>query len=388
MARNALLRAMPNPVSEWRFATDFPGNDLGAQINAAIADLPVTGGVVYVPSGSSPIYTPIDYGTRSRVTLRGLPSLSHVDAAPIEPTAVFLESYVDSAPVVTIGDPNGNVSRGCGIDGIRIEQKVATSHPVILVNNSTWGVLRHTMVSAYNGGGYGGYAAEGIRFGDGAKPSHGWHLEHVVCQFCQDGLVLNKAHGTAIYGGILYRCERGMVVGPSAPSTGVRLLGGDIEANLVAVELAQAYNFSCHGTYMETIYANDPGPTYLFKIGTQGDVVGVTLAGVYFQNGGGSVAGGHYGILLRKCYGLCVVGGYATSGLNRLFVHDAGSSVQGVAVYGSRVACDLTDNYDGFVAVIGHDSNQRVILPNLPASDPGSVGALWRDSNGFVKASG
>ncbi len=54
-----------------RYACDFPGEDIGQQINAAIADLPVTGGDVMIPAGTREFSTTIDFGERSRVRLIG-----------------------------------------------------------------------------------------------------------------------------------------------------------------------------------------------------------------------------------------------------------------------------------------------------------------------------
>jgi hypothetical protein len=53
-------------------ATDFAGSDLGAQVNAAYAALPSTGGTIYIPAGTyNNIATRIDLSSGKNVVLRG-----------------------------------------------------------------------------------------------------------------------------------------------------------------------------------------------------------------------------------------------------------------------------------------------------------------------------
>lgn len=56
-----------------RIASDFPGADIGAQINAAYADLPPGGGAILLKTGGS-FSTPVVFGTEDKpVLLEGLP---------------------------------------------------------------------------------------------------------------------------------------------------------------------------------------------------------------------------------------------------------------------------------------------------------------------------
>jgi hypothetical protein len=65
-----VLRQPSSPV---RYASAFPGADVGQQINAAYADLPTTGGAVLVTESGS-FATPIVFGTKNKpVLLAGLP---------------------------------------------------------------------------------------------------------------------------------------------------------------------------------------------------------------------------------------------------------------------------------------------------------------------------
>jgi hypothetical protein len=59
--------------SSVRAASDFPGADIGAQINAAYADLPPTGGAILLKAAGS-FSTPIVFGTKDKpVVLEGIP---------------------------------------------------------------------------------------------------------------------------------------------------------------------------------------------------------------------------------------------------------------------------------------------------------------------------
>jgi hypothetical protein len=56
-----------------RYTSNFPGNDIGDQINASYADLPASGGAIIVADGGS-FATPIVFGTNGKpVLLIGLP---------------------------------------------------------------------------------------------------------------------------------------------------------------------------------------------------------------------------------------------------------------------------------------------------------------------------
>jgi hypothetical protein len=59
--------------SSVRVASEFPGLDIGAQINAAYADLPPAGGAIRLNAGGS-FATPIIFGTKDKpVVLEGIP---------------------------------------------------------------------------------------------------------------------------------------------------------------------------------------------------------------------------------------------------------------------------------------------------------------------------
>ncbi len=65
-------------------ATDFSGADIGAQINAAYAALPTTGGAIHVPVTAScyDFTTPIVFNTIGKaVTLKGLSAGGHANTS-------------------------------------------------------------------------------------------------------------------------------------------------------------------------------------------------------------------------------------------------------------------------------------------------------------------
>jgi hypothetical protein len=69
----ASFPALATESSSVRNASDFPGADIGAQINAAYADLPPAGGTILLKAGGS-FSVPIVFGTKDKpVLLQGIP---------------------------------------------------------------------------------------------------------------------------------------------------------------------------------------------------------------------------------------------------------------------------------------------------------------------------
>src|ERR1700694_433974 len=68
-----LLLVAPCAFGSVRYASLFPGADIGEQINAAYADLPASGGAIILSDGGS-FATPIVFGTNGKPALLiGLP---------------------------------------------------------------------------------------------------------------------------------------------------------------------------------------------------------------------------------------------------------------------------------------------------------------------------
>jgi len=221
---------------------------------------------------------------------------------------------------------------------------------------------------------------------DGNYASYGWRLRDVHVNYAEDGLVAEASHGLQVFGGLVYGCRRGVVIGENQTPTGIGFHGFDVENNVVGFDIQAGRVLGWFNCYMEGAYG--PGTVedtmYLFKVGTREKVKGMVVDGLYVQLGGADFKHA-YGLRLERVHGLKLAGLMAVTGWDYL-IQNAAVDVDDVVIECSDINCPLADNYVGIKAILGCGDKGQVCFPNLPTSDPARDGELWLDS-GTLKVS-
>jgi len=372
MTASRLLSELPRPLSDWRCVLDYPGADIGEKINAAVADLPDEGGVVLLPDGSHTIETPVLID-KDGVALKGVGTF---------PGAVWtycgtrLVSSITTAPPISIGVAGSTTRFGVCLEGFGLTQTADTTYPLVHVVKAAWGHIRDFhLYGSKSGVSWGGRSAVGMKLGgpDGNYASYGWRLRDVHVNYAEDGLVAEASHGLQVFGGLVYGCRRGIVIGENQTPTGIGFHGFDVENNVIGFDVRAGRVLSWHNTYMEGAYG--PGTVeedmYLFRIGAREKVLGMVINGLYVQ--------------LGRVQGLKLAGLKTAAGWDYL-IQNVATDVDDVVIECSDISCPLTDDYTGIRAILGCGDKGQVCFPNLPTSDPARDGELWLDS-GTLKVS-
>jgi len=133
---NAWTPVRPGQV---RYATQFPGSDIGAQINAAYADGPSTGVHIIVPAGSYRFPTAINFATASK------PAYLECDrgaqgniASPTATTQLIFTAASGAAVTFNAGGGTGSGMSGCTLQ----DNQAGNTATGLLVGGSN-GAVQH-----------------------------------------------------------------------------------------------------------------------------------------------------------------------------------------------------------------------------------------------------
>jgi len=373
-------------LTDWRYADEFAGSDMGAKINAAIADLPSSGGVVWLPAGDYSISTPIEYGTRDNVLVAasGFSARAMLgsdgSAAP-----TILRSTITTAPVVTIGSSGGTATIGCGLWGVVIDQISTTAYPAVKIAKSVRGSIRDVAVQGRDASGYPAYLGTGIQVGDISNACDEWTLERCEVVAAGDGIKVVNSRRCEVAYCRTARCHSGIAVGDYCDD--VVVLGGTCHDNRDAgLDVDGSDNVTVVGLRIEGRHES-VGDGYGIRVGQSAQCRNITLMGCCWASDPAvlNVAA----IRADNLDGMMVVGGEADSNWPT-FLSLAGSGVGGVKAMGVlHDGTTFCDNEGGVEMIAGCGSNHWLLAPptastyirfkNLPTSAPAVSGAIWND---------
>lgn len=353
-------------VAGRRYAANFAGADLGAKVNAAIADLS-GGGEVWLPPGASSFSTPIVIETSS-IRLRGVGSYSRFNPAASTTLLTFTGA---AGNAITIGD---GVSRtqGVGLEDFRLKYPAIAGNAVEIKSNANTGLIRGLYLDGTSDNG------TGILTGDTSTIA--WFAERLTARNFNIGLDLNTHTWSNYIGCYVNDCATGVRLGNSNIAVCVNFIGCDFEQNVIDIDIVDADTVNIRDSYFET----EEGVTSrMLRVGVGGTVCNnINLVGCR-NNPVESDADDL--IEISNVRGMLIEGNRFVSlggGGGRTVILNNATSVNQLVIRGNvyDAADILISDTTGVVEM--HDRDGNVIYPNMPDGDPSVAGALYRVSTG------
>jgi hypothetical protein len=290
-------------------ATTFPGADIGAQINNALAALPayakddnlkgVEGGIIRIPAGEYVFSTPI-VATRQATCIVGEGLWTHnsyetVLARSNQAGATVLR-YTGTGTAITLGEATTNQQQGFCLRNFKLIMPASTTGIYVDVS-SAWGIIQEVMVvgPAANRTGTGIYMAEN---------NYGWRMRNIQVENFGTGVLLDGNNGALMMEGAqILRNLIGVVVGATSAVSGISITNSDFELNDAwGIELRRSNNVNIAYNYMEGGGASFPA-SRIVRIGAGAGESNsnVNIIGNYLHPGGAGVG---YAVNVTRCTGL------------------------------------------------------------------------------------
>jgi hypothetical protein len=199
------------------YADQFPGSDIGAQINAAYLALPSTGGLIMGPVGTYSFSTPIVFGTNGKIASLKFPNAgaTFLKYTPTSGNAITLNfgnpighlvseisgfTLMGSSTLIAAGNTNTNTSVGIYYGGANGCPGVNTHDMNVNGFGSNWLIGQNAYMLNFqncsNSGGNGGQAATGALVHINAANNSGERNNFFGCNFTDPG---NSSAVNAIY---------------------------------------------------------------------------------------------------------------------------------------------------------------------------------------------
>lgn len=360
-------------------ANDFPGTDIGAKVNNAMAWMDTyrpNGGDIQILPDTYEFSTPINMGARNNIRIigqGGVPAFEANTGIGVAGTQLNYEG-VDTAIYIGNGvdDANGaelhnfQLHLDDDVVGVKIE-----SHIRGIMNN-------FSVVGPSNGLGVGNFAGTGIK--TVSNNVYGWIYYNLIANYLKVGVDLLNGWGTHFYIPRFAANEIGIVITGGA---GTFFHGGDIELNhLAGVDVISGRQADVNGVYFET--SRNTVDSRAVRVGSGA----FTPESVAVKNctitRDGTVA--EHAIELAKCRGFRSRDNYYGEFDTSAIKNTAGTEIE---YGGDTVHASLPLFIDSETGVVdGHDpiTGARVINGGLPASDP-SVAGVWWANSGIVTIS-
>jgi len=237
-----------------RYASLFPGANLGVKINTAIADLPADGGKVMLPYGYTGFSTPIDIANRSNIWLcgYGMPT-RHTNHL----SGVFVGTelhYTGTGSAILLGPTSGgsdsNRCTDCRLEGFNLRFDATADYGVHARAWATSGYLRDFSVR--------GTGDSGIGFYTPGVNNHAWQFGNFQVRNCAVGADINGFNNYNFYGGCAFNSNAiGVRMGNEVSGAGIAFHNTDALANTdVCYEIINGSAVNFFGGYSELLGAN------------------------------------------------------------------------------------------------------------------------------------
>lgn len=360
-----------------RYAILFPGADIGAKVNAAIADLPADGGKVMLPYGSEDYSTSIDIANRSNIWLQGygMPT-RHTNHLPGKVYVGTELHYTGSGAAILIGPVSeggdSNLCTDCRLQGFQLRFNATADYGVYVRAWAPAGYLRDFAVRGTGGAGT-GFFTEGTG-------NHAWHFYNAQFRYCAIGADLNQVHNFSASGGTTFNVNGiGCRIGNVNGGGNLNFCGVDAEGNTDAcfdIVAGAAINF--FGGYSEL--AAGFADRIVFRIGDTAEIpLDINIYG-YYVNASTSA---DYIFEVNRVNGLNVTGCTFTGSGPGHVINNVHTDVKRIELPNDRYVNDLINDTTGVISYT--DKNGYTIYPNMPAVPDGlPSGAFWSDS-GVIK---
>ncbi len=241
-----------------RYASLFPGANIGAKVNAAIDDLPADGGRVILPYGSLSYSTPIDFDNRDNIWLQGF-------GMPARQTNQLLPKLYEGTELhytgIGAGILLGPVSNGggaigeelcsnCRLEGFQLRFDATADYGVRARTYAVQCYMRDFSIRGTDNSGTGFYTP-----GTG---NHSWQFSNFQVRDCNIGIDINGSHNFNFDGGCSFNSNAiGVRIGNEVTSANVNFHGCDAENNTdVCYEIINGLSINFFGGYSELVGAD------------------------------------------------------------------------------------------------------------------------------------
>jgi hypothetical protein len=351
-------------------ANSFPGADIGAKVNNAIASLGVNGGDVYILAGTYEFSTTIDMGDRNNIRIIGQGGVAGANNG-LNLSATHL-NYTGSGTAIQIGDGVG-FAYGAELHqfGLKLEEASAIG---VYVDKHIYGVLGHVSINNQWD------QVQGVGFRTaGVDDNYGWQFNHVRTNYLDIGLDLVDCWGAQLYNPWAHFNDIGIKI---TLGHGTFFHGADIEENVVAgLDIISGQKITVEGAYFES---GSPAGSRCIRIGSGAatpEAVSI-IGGRITKNGSATHA-----IELAKVRGFQCHGNYFGDFVSGAILNDNAGAGAELEYSGNTVHGDLPEFISSYVGTIdGYDPvNSIRLITDLPsgATAPAGIpsGALWRDTD-------